>query len=319
MPDRPRRDRGASVFAHLKRLRSPHRDFNRLLQQFTAERFLYRLSTSPEADRFTLKGATLFLAWGGVELRGTRDVDLVRSAFVSTDALRQILEAVCMEPCSSDGVVFSPESITTSGVPPDPARTGSPVRIKLAGTLHSARLSLQVDIGFGDVITPERQRLEFPTLLNHPRPQLWTYPHETVVAEKLHAMVRFGQRHSRIKDIWDIAALAAHFPFHGPTLRHAVDRTFHHLGFTPTPDLPAPFRASFYGDDSRSRWSSFHRGTTVLSTEPAILSDAARMLRVFLEPVWRSVVRREPFDFVWSPGGPWVKPAEAASGRVVDG
>ena len=192
MRDRPRRDRGASVFDHLKRLRSPHRDFNRLLQQFTAERFLYRLSTSPEADRFTLKGATLFLAWGGVELRGTRDVDLVRSAYVSTDTLRRILEAVCMEPCSSDGVVFSPESITTSGVSPDPARAGGPVRIKLAGTLHTARLSLQVDIGFGDVITPERQRLEFPTLLDHPRPQLWTYPRETVVAEKLHAMVRFG-------------------------------------------------------------------------------------------------------------------------------
>ncbi len=307
------------MFADLRDLRIPHRDFNRLLQQYTAERFLYRLSISPEADRFTLKGATLFLAWGGVALRGTRDVDLVRSAYVGTDALRRILEAVCMEPCPDDCVVFSPESISISGVSRDPSTAGGPVRVKLAGTLHTARLSLQIDIGFGDVITPERQRLEFPTLLNHPRPQIWTYPRETVVAEKLHAMVRFGQRHSRIKDIWDIAALAAHFAFHGPTLRRAVDRTFRHRGFTPTPDLPAPFKASFYGDDSQSRWSSFHKGTTVLSSEPATLSDAAHMLRGFLEPVWRSAVQREPFDFSWAPGGPWVKPTEAVSGHVVDG
>ena len=319
MSDRPPRNLAGAVFADLRRLRSPHRDFNRLLQQFTAERFLYRLSMSSEADRFTLKGATLFLAWGGVALRGTRDVDLVRSAYVSTDALRRILEAVCMEPCLNDGVVFSPESITISGASPDPGRAGSPARVKLTGSLHTARLSLQVDIGFGDVITPERQRLEFPTLLDHPRPELWTYPRETVVAEKLHAMALFGQRHSRIKDVWDVAALAAHFPFHGPTLRRAVDRTFHHRGSTPTSDLPAPFRASFYGDESQSRWSSFHRGTTVLASQPATLSDAARMLRVFLEPVWRSAVRQEPFDSSWAPGGPWVKPTEAASGRVLNG
>ena len=224
MSNRPPREPDASVFTDLRRLRSPQRDFNRVLQQFTAERFLYRLSISPEAERFTLKGATLFLAWDGVVLRGTRDVDLARSAYVSTDALRRILEAVCMEPCPDDGIVFSPESIAIDVGPPDPARGGPLTRAKLKGRLHTAKLSLQVDIGFGDVITPERERVAFPTLLDHPRAELWAYPRETVVAEKLHAMVRFGQRHSRIKDIWDVAALAAHFPFHGPTLRLAVDR-----------------------------------------------------------------------------------------------
>ena len=318
MNDRPRRHLAASVFTDLRCLRSPQRDFNRVLQQFTAERFLYRLSISPEAERFTLKGATLFLAWGGVMLRGTRDVDLVHSAYVSTDALRSILEAVCMEPCPDDGVVFSPESITIDGDPPDPIRGGPPARAKLKGKLHTARLSLPVDIGFGDVITPERERVEFPTLLDHPRPALWTYPRETVVAEKLHAMVRFGQRHSRIKDIWDVAALAAHFPFRGPTLRLAVDRTFEHRGSAPTRDLPAPFAASFYGAERQRLWSSFHRVTPVWSLEPATLPDAARILRAFLEPVWRSAVRGEPFDLVWSPGGPWVEKTEQPSDHVVD-
>lgn len=313
MADRALRNVSHSVFARLKGLSSRDRDFNRLLQRFTAERFLYRLSISPEADSFTLKGATLFLVWCGEEFRTTRDVDLAHSRHTTTDTLRRTLEAICAEPCSEDGIAFSPEPIPISDLPVDPDQPGRAVRARLKGTLGTARLSLQVDVGFDDFITPGRQRAALPTLLDLPKPTLWTYPRETAVAEKLHAMTRFGRRFTRIKDVWDVAALAVRFPFDGRTLRLAVDHTFEQRGTVPTDDLPVPLRDSFYGPEREEFWASFQRTSTVLAPEPATLAEAARILREFLEPVWQSAARDEPFHLIWPPGGPWC-PADGHSG-----
>lgn len=305
MAERALRNVSHSVFARLKGLSNRDRDFNRLLQRFTAERFLYRLSISPEADSFTLKGATLFLVWCGEGLRTTRDVDLVRSRLATPETLRRTLEAICAEPCPEDGIAFSPEPSQISDLPLDPDQPGRAVRAKLKGTLGNARLSLQVDVGFEDTITPGRQRAALPTLLDLPEPTLWTYPRETAVAEKLHAMARFGRRFTRIKDVWDVAALAVRFPFDGRTLRLAVDHTFGQRGTMPTDDLPVPLQDSFYGPEREVFWAKFHRTSTVLAPEPRTLAEAVRILREFLEPVWQSAVRNEPFDRVWPPGGPW--------------
>ena len=202
-------------------------------------------------------------------------------------------------------MIFAPEAIRISDLPVDPDQPGRAVRAKLKGTLGKVRLSLQVDVGFDDVITPGRQRAALPTLLDHPAPRVWTNPRETAVAEKLHAMTRFGVQYTRIKDIWDVAALATRFPFDGRTLREAVDHTFQQRGTVPAHDLPAPLRTFFYDGEREKLWSSFRRSSTVWVSEPATLSEAGRIVREFLEPVWESAARDGPFDFIWRPGGPW--------------
>ena len=307
MAGRTPRDVSASVLARLKNLRTPDRDLNQLLQRFTAERFLYRLSISPEADNFALKGATLFLVWCGDALRSTRDVDFVRYGYGDRDALRATLASISAEQCPEDGMAFAPESIAMSDLPVDPDLPGRAVRAKLRGRLGNARLSLQVDVGFDETITPGRKRAAIPTLLGHPAPVLWTVPRETAVAEKLHAMARFQTRYTRIKDIWDVAALAVRFTFDGRTLRQAVDHTFAQRGTIPTHALPPPLRASFYDEDRVSLWRSFQRSSTVWAAAPATLAEAGDIAREFLTPVWESAAREESFDLVWPPGGPWVR------------
>ncbi len=294
-----------SVFARLKNLRTPDHDLDRLLQRYTAERFLYRLSISPEADDFTLKGATLFLVWCGEALRSTRDVDFVRYEYTDQEALRETLARICAAECPKDGIAFAPESIFMSDLPVDPDQPGRAVRAKVRGTLGTVRLSLQVDVGFDEVITPGRRKAALPTLLDHAAPNIWTAPRETAVAEKLHAMSRFGTRYTRIKDIWDVAALATRFAFDGRSLREAVDHTFEQRGTAPSHDLPAPLRISFYDGEREKLWSSFRRSSTVWASEPATLSEAGRIVREFLGPVWRSAALQEPFDLVWPAGGPW--------------
>ena len=306
MADRKPRDIPASVFGRLKNLRRRDLDFNRLLQRFVAERFLYRLSVSPEDDDFTLKGATLFFIWCGDPLRSTQDVDLVRSEPAGVDSLRSALESICAQPCPADGVVFLESDIRLRSLPIERGTAGGVVTATLRGRLGNAVLPLRVDVGFGDIITPMRERSVYPTLLDHPKPTLWTYPRETLVAEKFHGMVRFEHLHTRTKDIWDIAALAIRFPFDGAVLRLAIDRTFGQRGTVPTSGLPPTLRLSFYeSEEQRRLWSVFHAQKTVWSDDPGSLTEAGEVVRGFLAPVWRSAAREEPFALFWPPGGPW--------------
>ena len=100
------------------------------------------------------------------------------------------------------------------------------MRVKLTASLGKIRLPVQIDVGFGDAITPAPVELDFPVLLDAPAPRLRTYPRETVVAEKLQAMVALGQVNSRMKDYYDIAVLAHLFEFDGSSLSAAFRATF---------------------------------------------------------------------------------------------
>ena len=320
MADRKSRDVPASVFGRLKNLRRRDLDLNRLLQRFVAERFLYRLSVSSEADDFTLKGATLFFIWCGDPLRSTQDVDLVRSEPTGVNSLRSVLESICAQPCPEDGVVFPESDIRLRSLPIERGTAGGVATATLKGRLGRAVLPLRVDVGFGDIITPARVRSEYPTLLDHPKPTLWTYPRETLVAEKFHGMVRFDQLHTRTKDIWDIAALAIRFPFDGSVLRLAIDRTFGQRGTVATTGLPPTLRMSFYESEEQQRlWSVFHAQKTVWSHDPGSLVEAGEVVRRFIGPVWRSAVQEEPFDLFWPPGGPWARRSESLGGGVGNG
>ena len=175
-------------------------------------------------DRFTLKGAALFRVWAEGDARQTRDVDFLAFGPDDHAAIRAAVANICSASCPEDGVIFDPGSIRLANI-----REGQPyagLRTRIRGSLGRTRLHLQVDIGFGDTIFPEREVQNYPTLLDLPAPRLWTYPRETVVAEKLHAMVEHDALNTRVKDLWDVACLARRFAFSGEVLRTGHRRDF---------------------------------------------------------------------------------------------
>ncbi len=313
-PAREIRDVPTSVRQRLLNLaRAQNVDFNLMLQRFAAERFLYRLSVSDEVDRFTLKGAALFRVWTEQELRPTRDMDFLASGPEDHATLRTSFQAICAVPCLQDGVVLDPATIRMHDIRGDQPYGG--VRVRMEGGLGQARLHLQVDIGFGDVITPEREERDYPTLLDLPAPRLWTYPRETLVAEKLDAMVRLGTTNTRVKDLWDIACLARLFAFDGETVRAAVEATFRQRRTSFAGERPVALLPEYYEDTGRDqRWQVLRRRIGPQADGPAHLVDAGEELRTFLGPVCDSLIEDRPFTQVWPPGGPWRAGIQALTG-----
>ena len=313
-PDHEIRNHAASVRQRLLNLAREDRvDYNRVLQRYAAERFLYRLSASGEVDRFILKGAALFRVWAGQELRPTRDVDFLAVGLDDHTAIHTALEAICDIPCPQDGVVFDPATMRIDDIRDEQQYGGRRVRIQ--GNLGQARLHLQVDIGFGDVITPERQEHDYPTLLDLPVPRLWTYPRETLVAEKFEAMVRRGMTNSRVKDLWDIACLARRFAFDGETLRTAIAETFRRRGTSFRSERPVALLPAYYGDTARAQhWRVLERQIGTDTAGPARLVDAGDELQRFLGPVCDSLIEESPFTLAWSAGGPWRTGIQARTG-----
>lgn len=279
-------------------------DFQGLLQWYAAERFLYRLSISAEAGRFTLKGAALFRIWMEQELRPTRDVDFLMTGSEDRNTIRTVLASTCRISCAEDGVVFDSAAVRVDNIHAGQSYGG--LRARIQGRLGQARLALQIDIGFGDVITPEREQRDYPTLLDLPVPRLWVYPRETVVAEKFQAMVSRGATNSRVKDLWDIACLARRFPFHGETLRAAVAATFRRRGSSFGDKRPAALLPDYFEDTIRtSHWRVLRRQIGADIDGPVHLVDVGDELRRFLGPVCDSMIEGSPFTRTWPVGGPW--------------
>ncbi len=303
----------ASVHQRLLNLaRNQGVEFNLVLQRYAAERFLYRLATSREVDRFTLKGAALFRVWTGQELRPTRDIDFLASAPEDHAALRTSFEAICAVPCPQDGVAFDPATIRMHDIRGEQPHGG--VRVRMEGKLGQARLHLQVDIGFGDVITPERQERDYPTLLDLPAPRLWTYPRETLVAEKFDAMVRRGMTNTRVKDLWDIACLARRFAFDGETLRTATEETLRRRQTPLAGERPVALMPGYFLDGTRAqRWQVLQGQIGASADGPALLVEAGEELLRFLGPVCDSLIEGGPFTQAWPAGGPW-RPGTGATG-----
>ena len=211
------RDIGASVRQRLlNKSRTQGRPFQELLQYFAMERFLYRLAKSPYSDRFVLKGALLLTAWRAPQSRPTMDIDLEGQVNNQLDHIKEVVATVCEVDVEPDGIAFNRTSIEVSRIKEDADYEG--VRVQFHATLARARIPMQLDIGFGDVITPEPTDIEYPSLLDFPAPVLRAYPKETVVAEKLEALTALGLLNSRMKDFYDLALLSRMYPFEGQRL-----------------------------------------------------------------------------------------------------
>jgi len=208
---RPAANVSASVLQRLyNRARERGDDYNLLLARYAVERLLYRISLSPHGDRFILKGAQLFALWGNAEYRATHDLDLLGTGNPNINVMEEIFRSIADQPITiADGISFDPVSIRSKEIREDARYAG--VRIVITYYIGRARGAVQVDIGFGDAVTPVPREAEFPSLLDLPTPYLKVYPLETVVAEKFEAMVALGMTNSRMKDFSDLYTLARLF------------------------------------------------------------------------------------------------------------
>jgi predicted nucleotidyltransferase component of viral defense system len=257
MPDKPR-NVGASVRQRLLNLaKARGQPLELLLTRYALERLLHRLSLSPHRERFVLKGALLLTTWFDEPHRATRDLDLLGFGDPSEDALLAVLREVMMI-AVDDGVSFDTTKLKIQPIREDLDYGGS--RLSTTALLSGARIPIVVDVGFGDAIEPGAEDIELPVLLDMPSPRLRAYPLETVIAEKLHAMVTLGMANSRMKDYYDVWMLTRAFTLDPNRLRRAVDATFARRDTSLLASVPEGLSDAFAADPGKqAQWQAFAR------------------------------------------------------------
>lgn len=293
----------ASVRARLtNRARADERPFQELLQYYGLERFLYRLSKSEYSDRFVLKGALMLRVWNAPMTRPTRDIDFLGYTENSIHSLEEIVRAICALEVEHDGLDFDPQGVIGERIKEDADYEG--VRIKFTGSLERAKIPMQLDIAFDDVVFPGVEESAYPSLLGFPAPILRVYPRETVVAEKFQAMVYLGTINSRMKDFYDVWLLSRRFGFDGATLAEAISRTFANRETKIDLD-PVCFRSDFFGTSpAATQWKAFLTKAPGVEA-PSTLAEVAGQLRDFLLPVVQAVGKGQLFEQRWDAPGPW--------------
>ena len=273
-------DLAASIHTRLlNRAKSRCEEFNLVLTRYAVERFLYRLSLMPTRESYCLKGALLFDLWFDVPHRPTHDADFLGFGPRDAEALARAMRQICGVP-ADDGMVFDAASITVEEIREDDRYGG--FRVRLVGKLGKARSTVQLDVGYGDAVTPGPEEAVYPTMLDdQPPPRLWVYPRASVVAEKLEAIVRLGMTNSRMKDFFDIRALAHEGALDVAQLGDAIMATFQRRG-TALPDgIPLGLSDEFAHDVvKRAQWKGF-LGKNRL--DKLSLEDVVEEVRLFVE------------------------------------
>ena len=302
------RNVAASVRARLlNRARETKQDFSLVLTRYAIERLLYRISVSNHADQLLLKGALLFDLWFDIPHRPTRDADFL--GFGSTELHH--IEGVFKEICAietHDGVTFQPDTVRAAAIRMEANYAG--VRVMLLGVIDGARCHIQIDIGFGDAVTPGPEDVEYPVMLSEfATPKLRAYPRYTVVAEKFETLSSLGIANSRMKDYFDLWILARHTDFDGDILRKAVQATFDRRT-TPLPtDAPFGLTAGFAQDaQKQAQWNAFLKKNKL---EALSLDEVIAALRIFMLPIIEAASRDAVLPFSWQAGGPWAPAATA--------
>ena len=298
------KDLGASTQARLRNLAQQRGDdVQVLLIQFVLERLLHRIAASAHAGEFLLKGAMLFAAWTKVPHRSTRDLDLLGHGTAELQRLVDVFRDIAKAVVEPDGVSFDAETVQATRIREDQLYQG--VRVTMTATLATARVGVQVDIGFGDAVHPAPVELQYPSLLGLPTPRLRAYPRETVIAEKFQAMVSLGELNSRMKDFYDLFTLANLFAFDGPQLAAAIQATFARRSTDLPQQEPIALRPEFAElRDKATQWRAFVRRSRLVD-ENVTLSAVVARLHGFLWPVVGGLTSGRPTPKAWPAGGPW--------------
>ena len=288
----------ASILARLLTLaKQRDDDYSLLLNRFGMERLLARVSSSPYAERFLLKGALLFALWYDTPHRPTRDADLL--GFGPDDEANLIAtfrEVAAMD--LDDGIVFDPESVKADAIREDNTYGGT--RITLVARIGSARCALQIDVGFGDAVTPGPQTVTYPTLLDDfQAPTLRVYPVYTVIAEKYQAMVMLGQANSRMKDFFDLTVIARRTELDGATLAAAITATFARRQTALPTGRPLALTKQFSEDPAKLRqWQAFLNKNRIAA---ASLGDTIALLDDLLWPPTQVAAAHSQAKATWRP------------------
>jgi len=294
----------ASILARLLVLaKTRGDDYSLLLNRFALERLLCRIGHSPHANRFLLKGALLFALWYDDPHRPTRDADLL--GFGPDDAANLIAtfrEIAAMD--LADGIVFDSESVRADAIREDNTYGGT--RLQLVARIGSARCALQIDVGFGDAVTPEAQTVTLPTLLqDFQAPVLRVYPVYTVIAEKYHAMVMLGQANSRMKDFYDLAVIGRRTVLDGATLASAIAATFARRNTTLPTQRPLALTKQFGEDAAKLRqWQAFLNKNRITADS---LAKTVSLLELLLWPPTEMAAAQGGTSVTWMPEhGKWM-------------
>jgi len=240
----------------LNKARAEKRPFNELLQYYAMERFLYRLSKSEHKDKFILKGAMMLRVWDVSMTRPTKDIDFLGITSNDISNIIGLLKDVCRVPVEPDGLNFDIESFSGEVIKEDADYEGA--RILFIGYLDTARINMQIDVGFDDKVTPRAKTISYPVLLDYPAPRIKTYNKETLIAEKCEAMIKLGELNSRMKDFYDIYILSKTFSFDGNTLVRAIKATFKQRGTQIPEGKPLALTDEFADDANKNiQWKAF--------------------------------------------------------------
>ena len=300
------RNVAASVRARLlNRARETRQDFHLILTRYALERLLYRLSISPHADQFLLKGALLFDLWFDVPHRPTRDADFLGLGSAELPHLETIFRDICSVD-TEDGGTFRPDTVQAAEIRKD--ANYAVVRVTLLGLIDRAHCQVQIDIGFGDAVTPGQVEGRYPVMLpDFQSPKLHVYPRYTVVAEKLEAIAALGIANSRMKDFFDLWILSRYTEFDGDTLRRAIRATFVRRKTTLPTDIPFGLTDDFARDTQKqTQWQAFLGKNRLEALELEVVVAA---LRDFLLPPVAAAKADIYFPKLWPAGGPWAPAA----------
>lgn len=286
----------------LNRARESGRPFNEILQYFAMERFLFRLSRSPHADRFVLKGGLMLSAWKISVSRPTKDIDLLGHVHNDVEGIVALMKEVCSRKDDSDGLEFDPASMVGERIAEEAEYEG--VRVRFKGRLGTARISMQIDVGIGDTVVPGPVTMDYPTIIDLPAPRLRGYTRDSMIAEKFHTMALRGILNSRIRDFFDVWALSRQFDFEGPVLARAIRETFERRELEIIP-RPVALTGEFASDAAKAaQWRGFLRKNR-LEGVPAELAGVIEAIHGFLGPVAEALSEGKAFEGRWPAPGPW--------------
>jgi len=294
---------GASIRQRLQNhARSANRPFDEILRFFAMERFLYRLTKSAHADRFTLKGALMLRIWDTPLQRPTMDIDLLGRMDYDIRAVESLIREICNVEVEPDGIIFDPATVVGRVIREDADYEG--VRIRFQSRIDNARVTLQLDIAFDPYVTTKSFLCDYPTILDLPAPRMKAYSREATIAEKFQAMVYLGSINSRMKDFYDIWVLSRHFDFDGKILADAIIATFEHRR-TAFEATPLAFTPAFNVEPTIThQWRAFITKNH-LHDAPVDFAQVTKVLEDFLSPVSESLIESQHFDSIWKAPGPW--------------
>jgi predicted nucleotidyltransferase component of viral defense system len=294
----------ASVRAQLQnKAREANRPFAELLQYYGMERFLYRFSRSKYAEKFILKGALMFMVWQIPQRRITLDIDFSSTYDNQIAAIEKAIRDICKVSVIPDGLIFDLQTVKGQKIRENADYEG--VRVKFRGFLERSRIPMQIDFGFGDAIYPKPKAIDYPVILDFPKPHLKGYPLESVVSEKFEAMVKLGLLNSRMKDFYDIWLMMHQFNFDGSKLIVALKRTFEQRK-TLLPERKPLFAEEIYDEksDRQTLWKAFLKKGDIKYV-PGKLQTVAIEIEQFLVKPLDAISRSQEFNKEWKSTGVW--------------